>query len=227
MSTTTATDAAVVSPVPPEVLRARAYLSRVAEPPAPALGALVEAIGPVDAAQLVRARAPRTDPTRSPPAVAAETAARRGTDRAAADLALLAARGGRLIVPEDPEWPARRSRASGSPPVRTGRSGSRAPRCATGWPCRWRCGRAARGVSTTRPGAGSAWSGPARRASTACGSRATGAAELADRGVTVVSGAALGVDGAAHRGALAVGGRTVAVLALRHRPVRTRPPTPR
>jgi DNA processing protein len=105
MSTTTATDAAVVSPVPPEVLRARAYLSRVAEPPAPALGALVEEIGPVDAAQLVREGAAH-GPHALPPAVAAETAARRGTDRAAADLALLAARGGRLIVPEDPEWPA-------------------------------------------------------------------------------------------------------------------------
>ena len=105
MSTTTATDAVVVSPVPPEVLRARAYLSRVAEPPAPALGALVEAVGPVDAARLVREGAAH-GPHALPPAVAAETAARRGTDRAAADLALLAARGGRLIVPEDPEWPA-------------------------------------------------------------------------------------------------------------------------
>lgn len=212
MSTSTATDAAVVPPVPPEVLRARAYLSRVAEPPAPALGALVEEIGPVEAAQRVR-EGTAHGPHALPPAVAAETAARRGTDRAAADLALLAARGGRLIVPEDPEWPGAALAGLG---VAAGPDGTVG---LEGAPLRdglavplalWACG------PRRLDDAPRSWVG-------VVGARAASeyglwvardwSAELADRGVTVVSGAALGVDGAAHRGALAVGGRTVAVLA--------------
>jgi DNA processing protein len=93
-----------VSPVDPAVLLARAYLSRVAEPPAAALAAYVEEVGPLVAARRVRSGATH-GPGALPPAVACETAARRETERAEADLALLAARGGRLIVPEDPEWP--------------------------------------------------------------------------------------------------------------------------
>ncbi len=53
------------------------------------------------------------------------------------------------------------------------------------------------------------------RAATAYGTgiAADLAADLAERGVTVVSGGAFGIDAAAHRGALAVGGPSVGVLA--------------
>lgn len=53
------------------------------------------------------------------------------------------------------------------------------------------------------------------RAASAYGVRVASdlAADLAERGWSIVSGAAFGIDAAAHRGALAVGGLTAAVLA--------------
>src|SRR5699024_6294253 len=78
---------------------ARAYLVRVAEPPAPALTTFVAEHGPVDAAARVAAG-------RVPIAVDNETNARRHLVDGAADLVTAAEHGARLVIPEDAEWPA-------------------------------------------------------------------------------------------------------------------------
>jgi len=179
--------------VPAEVLRARAYLSRVAEPPAPALVRFVEAAGPVAAAGLVWTGD-------VPDAVASETGARRGVDHTEADLGAAQAAGARLLVPEDPDWPhwafapfALAGTAELAPPVALWVRGPRSPaECAE------------RAVAVV-----------GARAATAYGTHLAGefSTALAAARATVVSGAAIGIDGAAHRGALAGGGATVAVLA--------------
>jgi DNA processing protein len=176
-----------------QILFARAYLSRVAEPPAPALAELVAQVGPVEAA--ARVLDGRVDEP-----VALETGARREVHRPAADLDAAAAAGARLVVPEHPEWPAEAFAAfdaAGSAQV--------APPLAL-----W-----VRGPGRLDELCGHAVAVVGARAATSYGAHV--AAELgsglADRGCTVVSGAAIGIDGAAHRGALGVDGATVAVLA--------------
>ena len=67
-----------------ELRLARAYLNRVAEPPAAALSELITEVGPVRAARLVAAR-------KVSDRVAAESSARRDDDRALADLSAIAA----------------------------------------------------------------------------------------------------------------------------------------
>ena len=79
-------------------LRAWAYLSRVVEPPCAELAALVSGVGPIEAAERVR-RGQVDD------VLARHTEARREIDRAADDLELLTRRDGRLITPDDDEWP--------------------------------------------------------------------------------------------------------------------------
>lgn len=176
------------------VLRAWAYLSRVAEPPCAELAALVQRVGPVEAADRVR-RGSVDD------RVARHTEARREIDRAAADLELLASRGGRLITPDGDEWPllafaafgAAGMKARGGPPMVLWALGpERLDEVAS---------RAAALVGT--------------RASTMYGEHVAAdlATGLAERDVAVVSGGAYGIDGAAHRAALDCEGVTVAVLA--------------
>ena len=183
-------DAAVV---PAEVIRARAYLSRVAEPPAAALVRFVDAMGPVAAAARVFAGDVPGD-------VAAETASRRTVDHAEADLAAARAAGARLLVPEDVEWP-----HWAFAPFALTRAPELAPPLAL-WVRGTRCLAEAsdRGVAVV-----------GARAATGYGTHVATefGAGLAAAGATVVSGAAIGIDGAAHRGALAADGGTVAVLA--------------
>lgn len=177
-----------------EIRLARAYLLQVAEPTAPALADLIDVVGPVDAAARVVAG-------EVPKAVARETDARR-LQPAECAYERAVARGDRLIVPEDDEWPAwaflafEQARAKGIdgliPPLAL-----------------WARGDARLDEVT-------------RRSVTIVGARASSrygefiasdwAYELASAGVTVFSGAAYGIDGAAHRGALAAGGVTVAAL---------------
>jgi len=176
--------------------RAWAYLSRVAEPPCAELAALVQRVGPLEAADRVRRGLVDDE-------VARHTGARREIDCAAADLERLAGRGGRLITPDDREWPLLAFAAFdgagrgaqyrvGPPMVLWAQGPKRLDEVAH---------RAAAVIGT--------------RACTAYGEQVTAdlAAGLAERKVAVVSGGAYGIDGAAHRAVLACDGVTVAVLA--------------
>jgi len=179
-----------------EVRSARAYLLRVAEPPAPALAALVAECGPVRAANLVREG-------RVPGAVSRETEARRRVDRAETELAAAAALGARLVVPEDDEWPAWPFAAFELAAAR-GVDWAVPP-----------LGLWVRGPGRLDELAASAVAVVGARACTSYGEHVATELgyELVGHGVTVVSGAAYGIDGAAHRGALAAGGPTVALVA--------------
>ncbi|WP_414687306.1 DNA-processing protein DprA [Mycobacterium sp.] len=176
--------------------RAWAYLSRVVEPPCAELAALVDRVGPIDAAERVR-RGQVDD------VLARHTEARREIDKAADDLDLLARRGGRLITPDDGEWPILAFAAFGGDTVAAKPQG-RPPLVL------WAMGPARLDETAYRAAAV-----VGTRAATSYGEQVAAdlAAGLAAQDVAVVSGGAYGVDGAAHRAALAVEGITVAVLA--------------
>ncbi|BBX26365.1 DNA-processing protein DprA [Mycolicibacterium alvei] len=179
-----------------EVRRAWAYLSRVAEPPCPGLTALVAQVGPVEAAARVRSGDVESE-------LFSRIEARRELDCAAKDLDVLDRMGGRLITPDDDEWPLLRFRALG---VATDhkRSNDHPPLVL------WASGPVRLGEVTERAAAI-----VGTRAATAYGEHVAAdlAAGLVERDVTVVSGGAYGIDGAAHRAALAGEGVTVAIVA--------------
>jgi DNA processing protein len=176
--------------------RAWAYLSRVVEPPCAELAGLVSRVGPVEAAE--RVRQGQVDD-----ALARRTQARREIDRAVEDLELLARRGGRLIAPDDDEWPVLAFAAFGGTAV-TARPQGRPPMTL------WVLGPARLDDAAQRAAAV-----VGTRAATSYGEHVAAdlAVGLAERDVAVVSGGAYGIDGAAHRAALSVDGLTVAVLA--------------
>jgi DNA processing protein len=171
-----------------------AYLSRVVEPPCAELAALVGRVGPVEAADRVR-RGDVDEP------LARRTEARHDIDRAAEDLELLARRGGRLISPDDDEWPTLAFAAFNAP---GSKPDSRPPLVL------WALGPARLDDIAQRSAAL-----VGTRAATSYGEHVAAdlSTGLVERDVAVISGGAYGIDGAAHRAALAADGVTVAVLA--------------
>lgn len=167
--------------------RARVFLLRAAEPPAPAVHAFVAAHGPVTAVERIRAGA-------APPAVLAEIV--RPDPRLDLDLDALDSGAATLLTPEDPDWPHG---------LLAGMSGHGVAAPLGLW-VRGHTPLAAI-TATTVTIVGS-------RASSSYGATVAAdfAHELARTTVTVISGGSFGVDGAAHRGALAGEGSTIAVL---------------
>lgn len=177
-------------------LLAWAYLCRVSEAPCSELAGLVQRVGPQEAVDRIR-RGAVDD------ALARRTQARRDIDCAAQDLEILKRRGGRLITPDDDEWPGLAFASFNGAPVRDRQQG-RAPLVL------WAIGPlrldevAERAVAIV-----------GTRACTAYGEHVAAEVStgLAEHDVAIVSGGAYGIDGAAHRAALATDGATVAVLA--------------
>ncbi|MEU3015335.1 DNA-processing protein DprA [Nocardia asteroides] len=172
------------------------YLSRVVQGPCAPLSALIASVGVCEAARAVREH-------ELPEALRGPTAARREIDRAAADLEEMTRLGGRVITPDDDEWPG--WRMLGLDQLDTERERDAAVPLVL-----W-----ARGPLSLRTASERAVAVVGSRCSSGYGVQVAGeiTCELAGRGWTIVSGAAFGIDAAAHRAALGVGGSTVAVLA--------------
>ena len=190
----------------PAVRRARAWLSRAAEPGTVDFWRFVERVGPVDAVLRIRSG-------RAPARISDLVGARAATDRSLTDLRQAARCGARLVTPEDDEWPALQLHAltiaGGEEAEDPGRQSLRTvalvPPLAL-----W-----VRGAGRLDQLADRSVAIVGARASTAYGEHVAGELGhgLGERGWTVVSGGAFGIDGAAHRGALAARAPTVAVLA--------------
>ena len=204
--------AASVAPavvVADEVLLARAYLSRVAEPGSVPVSEFVNRFGPVQAVERIRA-------DDVPELVRRATAARRTSCDPHADLLEAERYRIEFVVPESDRWPhfalsalyvaAERRLAGWAAGQRTARYGGEPTVPLALW-VRGRYPVAELGVrSVAIVGA---------RAATPYGehlARELGH-DLAAEGMVVVSGGAFGIDAASHRGALSADGITVLVAA--------------
>ncbi|MBJ8343289.1 DNA-processing protein DprA [Antrihabitans sp. YC2-6] len=174
---------------------AYAYLSRVLQGPSAPVNELVAAVGVEEAARAVR----EWD---LPAALQRRTEARRHLDTAAHDLELMDRIGGRLVTPDDEEWPTWRMLAFGGAEAKD--------RECVAPLALWVRGAGVLSELTDRSVAVVGTRAPSNYGEYVA---ADIAADLASRGWTVVSGAAFGIDGTAHRAALSVEGATVAVLA--------------
>lgn len=192
-----------------EILLARAYLSRVAEPACIPVWDCVRRLGPVAAARVI------SDGGGSD-RVSAATAARREHVDPQADLDAAQRHGIRLVVPESADWPHFALAAL----ERTGQA--RAARFAAGEHKVAESGEPMPPLALWVRGVGELRSIGVRsvgivgsRAATAYGEHVTAdlGYGLAGREIVVVSGGAYGIDAAAHRSALAAGGQTVVVSA--------------
>ncbi len=181
---------------------ARAALTYLAEPGDPALGALLGISEPAEVLAAIKAdMLPGTGPGcgDSPASrVALERALGRWRVRLPrlpddAGIAGACRDGVRLICPGDAEWPSPLDQLGQARPYALWLRGSADLRLA--------CMRSVSIVGS--------------RAATGYGGHVAGeiAADLAERGWTIVSGGAYGIDAAAHRGALASAGTTIVVLA--------------
>ncbi|GAA2751407.1 DNA-processing protein DprA [Kitasatospora cinereorecta] len=180
-------------PQAPEPERwARAALTRLTEPGDAAVGRTIGRLGAVALVDAIRAGAPPSLLELSAGRLDAYRARLRDIDPLA-DLERARTRGGRFIIPGDPEWPSQLDDLGDGRPVGLWIRGSGSLRML-----------ALRSVSVV-----------GSRACTPYGRYVAGqlCSQLAERGWVIVSGAAYGIDAAAHQGALAVGGITVAVLA--------------
>ncbi|OKI06770.1 DNA processing protein DprA [Streptomyces sp. CB02923] len=183
-----------MSEVGDEERKARATLTRIAEPGDEAVGRWLRQMTPVHVVQSLvgeRDKLPGVSQTKFESLRLRAT--RVGLHGADEDLAAVATLGGRFICPGDDEWPQQLNDLGDGRPI----------------------GLWVRGRANLRMWALRSVAVVGARACTEYGAHlaATLGAGLADRGWTVVSGAAYGVDGAAHRGALAAEGTTIAVLA--------------
>ncbi|MFJ6747569.1 DNA-processing protein DprA [Streptomyces sp. NPDC091266] len=170
---------------------ARAALTRILEPGDETAGRWLREMGPVELWRALSGAAAPPNGARTNKVKGLRLRAVRADPEA--DLAAVAALGGRFICPGDEEWPRQLDDLGDARPV----------------------GLWVRGAANLRIWALRSVAVVGARACTEYGAHlaATLGAGLADRGWAVVSGAAYGVDGAAHRGALAADGATVAVLA--------------